>query len=102
MTAKIRNTIYGLLLFICAGVASLIIFTLFARSVSYEPKLVWILWVTSLFPTAVSAVISTVIYNYLCESQRRWVHILWYFLNLSLIVAFAPFIAYIVMKSLYG
>ena len=59
-----------------------------------------IIWASSFLPIAVSAFVSAFLYHYLCESEKRWVHILWFAINISLVVAFFAIILRLLLVAL--
>lgn len=59
-----------------------------------------VLWASSFLPIAVSAFVSAFLYHYLCESEKRWVHILWFVLNTSFIVAFFAIVIRLLLIAL--
>ncbi|MEM7009568.1 MAG: hypothetical protein AAF462_10580 [Thermodesulfobacteriota bacterium] len=100
--SKIKRTIlYGLLITVIASFASLVI-GIYANTNYFvqNEKSFWIVWLASLIPTAISGFISAFLYHYLCDSKKRWVHILWFILNLLFILAFGAFIAFVVLNSM--
>ncbi len=59
-----------------------------------------LLWLSSFLPIVVSAFVSGFLYHYLCESRKTWVHILWFVLNLTFVVAFFAIIIRLLLVSL--
>lgn len=98
---KIRRTlIYGLLIIAIASAASLLIGIYEGTYYTQEEESFWIVWLSSLIPTAISGCISAFLYYYLCESNKTWVHILWFTLNLIFVVAFGAFLVFVVLNAM--
>jgi len=100
MTKTKRTLIFGLLLIILGAISSLLV-VMYITGFSYDNnKEFWIVWISSLLPTIVSSCIAAFLYHYLCESKRLWVHILWFLINLIIIVGFAPSITFVMLSSM--
>lgn len=100
MTKLKRTLTFGLLLIVIGAACSLLIVTYMTRFSDEPDKIFWIVYISSLLPTIVSGSIAAFLYHYLCESKKRWVHILWFLINLTIIVGFAPFISFVVLSSM--
>lgn len=59
-----------------------------------------IIWASSFLPIAVSAFVSAFLYHYLCESEKRWVHVLWFAINTAFVVAFLAIILRLLLVAL--
>jgi hypothetical protein len=102
MTKLKRTIIFGLLITVIASVSSLLI-VMYMTGYSNEQKhIFWIVWISSLLPMTVLVCVTAFLYHYLCESKKRWVHILWFLLNLSLIVGFASVIAFVILNAMFN
>ncbi len=100
MTKLKRTLTFGLLLIVLGAVCSLLI-VMYLTHFSDEPgEIFWIVYISSLLPTIVSGCIAAFLYHYLCESKKRWVHILWFLINLIIIVGFAPSISFVMLRSM--
>ena len=100
MTKIKRAIIYGVLLVIIASVLSLIIGLYEGKYYIQDVQSFWIVWISSLIPTAISGFISAFLYYYLCESKKKWVHILWFLINLAFVVTFGAFLVFVVLNSM--
>ena len=100
MTKLKRTTIYSLLLILIAAISSLLVVIYSGHSSDEEWKVFWIIWLSSLIPIIVSGCISAFLYHYLCESKKAWVHVLWFVINLCIIVGFGSFLAFVVLSSM--
>jgi len=100
MTKLKRTLIFGLLIIVIASISSLFIVMNMSKYSNEPRQIYWIVWISSLLPTLVLASISAFLYHYLCESKKRWVHILWFLINLIGIAAFAPFIAFVLLNAM--
>jgi len=102
MTKLKRTLIFGLLITVIASVSSLLL-VMYMTGYSNEQKhIFWIVWISSLLPMIVLVCVTAFLYHYLCESKKRWVHILWFLINLSLIVGFASVIAFVVLNAMFN
>ena len=100
MTKTKRTLIFGLLLIILGAISSLLVVMYITGFSDDNNKEFWIVWISSLLPTIVSGCIAAFLYHYLCESKKRWVHILWFLINLIIIVGFAPSISFVMLRSM--
>lgn len=100
MTKLKRTTTYSLLLILIAAISSLIVVIYSGHYNSDEREVFWIIWLSSLIPIIVSGCISAFLYHYLCESKKTWVHVLWFLINLCIIVGFGSFLAFVVLSSM--
>lgn len=100
MTKLQRTILYGLLIILIASIISLIIVRYFSNFSDGDTQILWIVWLSTLVPTTASGFISAFLYRYLCEFNKRWVHILWFIVNLILIIIFGTFMAFVVLNSM--
>jgi len=100
MTKTKRTLIFGLLIIGIGAILSLLIVMYITGFSDENNKEFWIVWISSLLPTIVSGFIAAFLYHYLCESKKKWVHILWFLINLVIIVGFAPAISFVVLSSM--
>jgi hypothetical protein len=100
MTKFKRTLIFGFLLTVIAAILSLLIVMYMTGFSSQLRHIFWIVWISAMLPTIVLGFISAFLYHYLCESRKTWVHILWFLLNLSFMVAFASIIAFVVLNAM--
>ncbi|MCZ6639797.1 MAG: hypothetical protein E2O72_01430 [Candidatus Dadabacteria bacterium] len=102
MTKLKRTFIFGLLNTVIASILSLLI-VMYMTGYSNEQRYIfWIVWISSLLPMIVLVFVTAFLYHYLCESKKRWVHILWFLINSSLIVGFASVIAFVVLNAMFN
>ncbi|MEX1000352.1 MAG: hypothetical protein WD000_10425 [Thermodesulfobacteriota bacterium] len=100
MTKLKRTLTFGLLLIVLGAICSLLIVMYITRLSDEPSKTFWIIYISSLLPTIVSGSIAAFLYHHLCESKKRWVHILWFLINLIIIVGFAPSITFVMLSSM--
>lgn len=100
MTKLKRTLIFGLLLITLGAISSLIIVTYLTRFSDEPSEMFWIVYISSLLPTIISSSIASFLYHYLCESKKSWVHVLWFLINLIIIVGFAPSITFVMLRSM--
>lgn len=100
MTKLKRTFIFGLLVTIIASISSLLIVMYMTGYANEQRHVFWIVWISSLLPMIVLIFVTAFLYHHLCESNKTWVHILWFLLNLSLIVAFGCVIAFVVLNAM--
>lgn len=100
MTKTKRTLIFGLLLIVLGAIISLLVVMYITGFAGGTSKELWIVWLSSLLPTIVSGGIAAFLYHYLCESKKKWVHILWFLITLIIIVGFAPSITFVMLRSM--
>ncbi len=100
MTKTKRTLIFGLLLIILGAISSLLVVMYITGFSDDNNKEFWIVWISSLLPTIVSGCIAAFLYHYLCESTKKWIHIVWFLINLIIIVGFAPSITFVMLSSM--
>ena len=100
MTKTKRTLMFGLLLIVLGAIISLLVVMYITGFSDLTKRELWIVWVSSLLPTIVSGCIAAFLYHYLCESEKKWVHILWFLINLIIVVGFAPTITFVMLKSM--
>ena len=100
MTKLKRTFIFGLLLIVLGAISSLLVVMYITGFSDGTSKEFWIVYISSLLPTIVSGCIAAFLYHYLCESTKSWVHILWFLINLIIIVGFAPSITFVMLRSM--
>ena len=100
MTKTKRTLLFGLLLIVLGAIISLLVVKYITGFSGGTNKELWIVWVASLLPTLVSGCIAAFMYHYLCESKRKWVHILWFIIMLAIVVGFAPTITFVMLSSM--
>jgi hypothetical protein len=100
MTKIKRTLLFALGIVIISAIATLIT----VRDVGETSELLkdkfLLLWLSSFLPIAVSAFVSAFLYHTLCESKKTWVHILWFVLNVSFIVAFFAIVIKLLLVAL--
>lgn len=100
MTKIKRTLLFASGIVVISAVAALFTITDITESSALLRDKYTILWVSSFLPIAVSAFVSAFLYYYLCESQKRWVHILWFVINVSFVVVFFAIIIRLLLVAL--
>ena len=100
MTKTKRTLLFAFGIILISGIATLFIIRDIGETSELLKNKFLLLWLSSFLPIAVSAFVSAFLYHYLCESKKRWVHILWFVLNVSFVVAFFAIVIRLLLVAL--
>jgi len=100
MTKTKRTLLFAFGIVLFSAIATLIIVKDIGETSALLKDKFKLLWLSSFLPISVSAFVSAFLYRYLCESRKTWVHILWFVLNVSFVVAFFAIVINLLLVAL--
>jgi len=100
MTKIKRTLLFAAGIVIISSIADYFIIMDISESSTQLSEHFRLLWASSFLPIAVSAFVSAFLYYHLCESQKRWVHILWFVINISFVVVFFAIVIRLLLVAL--
>ena len=100
MTKIKRTLLYSSAIAVVSAIASFFIVKDLGSSSALLEEHFMLLWLSSFLPIIVTSFVSGFLYHYLCESEKIWVHVLWFVINITFVVAFFAIVIRLLLVAL--